>query len=1113
MLVLHYTKLFYTMKSSAKEAGMLKLSWLGSPYAEVDGVQLHFETRKVSALLAYLSLTPKSNPREILATLFWPEFDQVHALANLRRALGSLNRILPAGILEADREAIRWLEAAPAQIDVLEYRSGIARVRSHSHNDSVSCSECLEILEGLADLYRGDFLEGLNLPDSAEFDDWQYFLREELRREYAWVLEQQALGWADQGEFEKAASAARRLVNLDRLDTHAQLALVEIYSRSGKRSLAQRQYEEFCRLLVEELGQGPDETSQESFLRIIKQVPPVREDAKPSPPARSLERTLLKTKLYLPKARPHRLHRPRLLLYLKDIPSYALTLVSAPAGFGKTSLLAEWAVQVEYPVAWLSLDAGDNDPSRFLTYLGAALDNLAEGVAVKALAVLDTPQPVQPISVITVLLNDIEKLAQPLVLVLDDYQFITSQPIHEALAYLLEHITPNLHVVIASRADPPFPLARLRAQGDLLELRTDDLRFTLPEMLAFFNSTMSLDLPNEDVEILSGRTEGWAVGLQMAAISIQGNPDRAQFIRTFSGSHRFILDYLIEEVLSQQSEPVRDFLLKTSILERLCSGLCEAVVGDGPEPAYRILEYLDRANLFLVPLDAERHWYRYHHLFADLLASQLQRMQPEQSECLHTRASVWLEENGLIDQAIEHALAAQDYERASDLLEKGERGGLITQVDFSRMQNWINRIPQEMILKHPWIGISQGWLWLVSGKVAQLGEWLDRVESNFQSLEGKARPESERGDIQAHIASLRAYIAFFSGNLAGTIEYANLALGLISPSNDFLRARIMVQLGETHLILQDLPVSEAYLRKAIELGMQVREHQSYTTALMRLFKGLKLQGKLIEADEITKVVLEALAEAGRGDHPVMGKPELCWGDLLRERLQLDEAQIWIDRGLVHSRIYNVPFDTVSALTFKARLLRTQRLWEEAGRVLEEAVPILESSSVPQPIASAWALERANVWLGQGNMERVESWIEESGLNTGASRPYPSDDASITLARILLRQGKPREAGALLAKLSEAARSAGRKGSLIQILLLEALSLHAQGCISEALDRYLQCLSLARPEMYLATFLDEGTPAAQLLDLVKSQELEQPMRDYVGILAEALSTRAGAAQTV
>jgi LuxR family transcriptional regulator, maltose regulon positive regulatory protein len=336
---------------------------------------------------------------------------------------------------------------------------------------------------------------------------------------------------------------------------------------------------------------------------------------------------------------------------------------------------------------------------------------------------------------------------------------------------------------------------------------------------------------------------------------------------------------------------------------------------------------------------------------------------------------------------------------------------------------------------------------------------------------------------------------------------------LISPPNDFLRARIMVQLGETHLILQDLPASEAYLRKAIEIGMQVREHQSYTTALMRLFKGLKIQGKLVEAEEITSKVLEALAEAGRGDHPVMGKPELCWGDLLRERLQLDEAQIWIDRGLVHSRLYNVPFDTITALTYKARLLRTQRLWEEAGRVLEEAVPILGSTSVPHPIASAWALERANVWLGQGNLERVESWIEESCLNKEASRPYPSDDASITLARVFLHQGKPREAGALLAKLSEAARSAERKGSLIQILLLEALSLHAQGCIPESSDRYLQCLSLARPERYLATFLDEGTPAAQLLDLLQSHELEQPMRDYVAVLAEALSKAAGEAQTV
>lgn len=1082
---------------------MLKLSWLGSPYAELDGVQLRFETRKASALLAYLSLNPKENPREVLAALFWPEFDQAHALASLRRALGSLTHSLPQDTLEATRETIRWNETAPAEIDVLELNSGILNVRSHAHNEATTCSECLESLANLSALYRGDFLEGLNLPDCADFDDWQYFQREELKREYTWLLEQLATGCAAQADYEEAAAAARRWVSLDRLDAKARLTLVDIYARAGQRSLAQRQYEEFNRLWVEELGQEPDEACRKSFQDTIRKTSMPGLEAQPSPAASPVAHSLLKTKLYLPKLKLNRVSRNNLMARLDSVLYNTLTLVSAPAGFGKTSLLSEWAIQLNCPVAWLSLDSSDNDPARFLTYLSAAFDNLAEGAAANAQALLESPRPLQAQSVVTALLNDIEKTAEPLVLVLDDYQFISSESIHEAIAYLLEHITPNLHLVIASRADPPLPLARLRARDELFELRTNELRFSLAETMDFFNQVMCLDLLAEDVATLSARTEGWAVGLQMAAISLKGSPDRSRFIQTFSGSHRYILDYLIEEVLDQQPDHIRDFLLNTSILERLCSGLCEAVVDDSPEPAYRILEYLERSNLFLVPLDSDRYWHRYHHLFADLLASQLHRLHPGKIHTLHTRASRWLEENGLVDQAIEHALAAQDFERASDLVERGEQG-LITQVDFFRMQGWIDRLPKEMVEKRPWIGITQGWLFIVSGKLANLGDWMDRVERNFQSLEEDAYSESEKGDIGANIASIRAYIAFFRGDLTETIEYASRALRLANPANELLLARIMVQLGETYLILQDLPASYQYLRKAIELGISVRDFPSTTTATIRLFKVMKLQGKLNEAEQIIRKVLDALIEAGLGDRPLAGKPELCLGDLLRERLDLEAAQYWTDRGLFHSRQHNIPYDIVLALTYKKKLLCSQGKWDDAERVLEEAIPLLESTSVPPAISGTWALERASLWLENGKMELVDSWIEDMEVNGEGTPSYRPEEYFLFLARVLLRQGKPGDAQVLLEKLVHAVRQGGRDGSLIQVLLLQALTFQAQNRLPEALSIFVECLSLALPERYMATFIDEGQHVRRLLNSLLAEDLPQPMQKYVTQLLQAFT---------
>ncbi|HLO31941.1 MAG TPA: hypothetical protein VK249_22520, partial [Anaerolineales bacterium] len=381
--------------------------------------------------------------------------------------------------------------------------------------------------------------------------------------------------------------------------------------------------------------------------------------------------SILATKLFIPPPRAKIVLRPRLIERLNEGLSSGckLTLISASAGFGKTTLVSEWVACCKRPVAWLSLDEGDNDVTRFLTYLVSALQTIAPNIGAGVLGVLHASQPQPPLleSILTALINEIITTSDNFIFVLDDYHSIDSKPVDNALTFLLEHLPPQIHLVIATREDPPLPLARLRARGQLTELRALDLRFTPSEAAEFLNQLMGLNLSAEDITALETRTEGWIAGLQLAALSMQGQTDPASFIKSFTGSHHFILDYLVEEVLQRQPEHVRNFLLQTAILDRLSSLLCDAVTGQ--QDGKGMLEALERGNLFVIPLDDQRQWYRYHHLFAEVLQAHLQEAQPDRVSMLHLRASEWYEQNGLRSDAIRHALAAKDFEGAAGLIE------------------------------------------------------------------------------------------------------------------------------------------------------------------------------------------------------------------------------------------------------------------------------------------------------------------------------------------------------------------------------------------------------------------------------------------------------------
>src|SRR5437588_1261109 len=506
---------------------------------------------------------------------------------------------------------------------------------------------------------------------------------------------------------------------------------------------------------------------------------------------------ILATKLYLPRLRPNVVSRPRLLERLNEGLHRKLTLIAAPAGFGKTTLISAWVEGIERPrarTAWLSLDEGDNDPARFLAYLVAALQTIAAHIGEGVLGMLQSSQPPPPEAMLTALLNEITTLPDNFVLVLDGYHVIDAKPFDMALTYLVEHLSPQMHLVIATREDPQLPLARLRARGHLTELRAADLRFSVSEAAEFLSQVMGLSLSAADIAALEDRTEGWIAGLQLAALSLQGHQDVAGFIRAFAGDHRYIVDYLVAEVLQRQPAPVRSFLLQTAILDRLSGSLCDAVTGQ--EEGNARLEALERGNFFVVPLDDQRHWYRYHHLFAEVLSALLRAEQPEQVATLHRRASAWYEQHGSAADAIRHALAAEDFARAADLVEMALPAMLRSRQEATLL-GWLKALPDELVHVRSVLSVGYAGALLVSGefegveaRLRDAERWLDttadRTELAFaSSAEMVVVDEAEFRRLPGQIAVYRAAQAQAVGDVANTMKYARRALDLV-PEDDHL---------------------------------------------------------------------------------------------------------------------------------------------------------------------------------------------------------------------------------------------------------------------------------------------------------------------------------------
>ena len=820
---------------------------------------------------------------------------------------------------------------------------------------------------------------------------------------------------------------------------------------------------------------------------------------------------ILATKLYIPPPRPKIVLRPRLIERLNEGLSSGrkLTLISASAGFGKTTLVSEWVAGCERPVAWLSLDEGDNDPTRFLTYLVAALQTIAANIGEGVLGALQSPQPPPIESILTALLNEITTIPDNFILVLDDYHIIDSKPVDNALTFLLEHLPPQMHLVIATREDPHLPLSRLRVRGQLTELRAADLRFTPSEAAEFLNQVMGLNLSAEDIASLENRTEGWIASLQLAALSMQGHQDTTSFIKSFTGSHHFVLDYLVEEVLQQQSESIQTFLLRTSILDRLCGPLCDAVLGSPSASGQKTLEYLEHANLFIVPLDNERRWYRYHHLFADVLRMHLMAEQPDQVSALHRRASEWYEHNGSTDNAIRHALAAEDFERAATLIELAEpemrrsrQGATVTEL------GWLKALPDELVHFRPVLSVAyafalfgSGELGAVEPRLRDAERWLDTTADTAGMV---VVDEEEFRRLPGMIALLRAAQALARGDMPETVKNAQRVLDLAPEDAHLMLGGAASELGLAAWASGDL---EAARRMTADGMANVRRAGYISSAIggSIVLADIQIaQGRLHEAMTTYERALQWATEPGA---PVLrGAADMYVGmsALHREHNDLKTATQHLLTSQALGELAGLPQNPYRWCAAMARIREAQGDLDGALDLLDQAERLYDGNFSPnvRPIAT----RKIRVWVAQGRLGEALGWAREQGLSVENELSYLHEFDHITLARVLLaRYQSDRADGSisgvmgLLERLLKAAEEGGRKGSVIEILVLQAIAYHAQGDLPAALLPLQHALALAEPEGYVRMFLDEGSSMMQLLREASAREI---MPDYTDKLLAA-----------
>lgn len=863
---------------------------------------------------------------------------------------------------------------------------------------------------------------------------------------------------------------------------------------------------------------------------------------------------ILMTKFYIPPIwQAELVSRPQLIdrlnQGLRQNPGFALnqafgrklTVISAPAGFGKTTLVSNWihslvsdtANQADAVnrVAWLSLEEADNGLIRFFTYFITALQIVQPAVGAATLAVLQSPQPLPIESMITGLINDIASQVESIVFVLDDYHHIDNSPIHEAVIFLLNHLPGNLHLVITTRVDPPFPLARLRLRGELVELREADLRFTMDEATTFFNRWSGLKLTSQHITALENRTEGWIAGLRAAALSLEGY-DAAQtsdFIQNFTGSDRFIFDFLVEEILSRQPENIQTFLLETSILNQLYGPLCDAVTTHA-SASQPILDYLEQTNLFIIPLDNERRRYRYHHLFADVLRALLIETQPDEVSTLHQRASAWYDQNGMAADAIRHALVAVDFERAASLIELAWPAMRSTSQEATALV-WMKQLPNALVRLRPVLSVAYALALLNGGaldaaeaRLQDAEQWLDQtedtaLETGISETSSVVQPvdlpdpsrknspstpagqngsmivadEAQFQSLPASIANARAYHAQAIGDVSGTVMYARQALKLLPEGEHYERGTTAALLGLAYWESGDLEAAHQSFADGLATFQMTGDFAIVIGGTLILANIRMAQGRLNEAARSYERALQ-LATA-QGEPVILGTAELYMGlcDLYREQGDLEAAKQHLLSGeALSEQASNSGFAYLWFIT-RARLKEALGDLDGALDQLQEAERLYNNTPVPdvRPIAAL----KTRVWVKQGRLAEALDWVREQRLSADDNLSYLHEFEHLTLVRVLIALYKRdqieqgiQDTMKLLARLLKAAEAGERIGSVIEILILQALAYEAQGDTRSALGPLERALTLAEPESYVRIFVDEGSPMARLFHAAASHKI-------------------------
>jgi LuxR family maltose regulon positive regulatory protein len=775
---------------------------------------------------------------------------------------------------------------------------------------------------------------------------------------------------------------------------------------------------------------------------------------------------VLATKLYIPTPPPHAVRRPRLLAQLNEGLHRKLTLISAPAGFGKTTLLSTWVAGGDRQAAWLSLDAGDSDPARFLIYLIAALRTIEPHIGAGVLGVLQSPQPPPTESILTALLNEITALSGSFVLVLDDYHVIDAKAVDADLTFLIEHLPPQMRLVLATREDPPLPLARWRARAQLSELRVTDLRFTPAEAAGFLNEVMGLHLSPEDIAALETRTEGWIAGLQLAALSMQGQAVPSRFVQSFTGSHHFVMDYLVEEVLQRQPESVQTFLLRTSILERMCGPLCDAVLIAPPGHGQETLEYLERANLFLVPLDNERRWYRYHHLFAELLRQRVHRsLTSAESDAgdevaeLHRRASQWCEDHDLDLEAFHHAAAANDIERAERLID-GRGIPLHLRGAVTAILDWLAALPPAVLNARPSLWWRYGALLLVSGQSTGVEEKLDAAEA---ALPGGEEDDQTR-QLIGQIAAARATLALTRYQVEPMLVQSRRALAYLRPTSLALRANAHWTLGFAYSLLGDRAAARRALTEAIALSQMVGDIFTTILATIGLGNVQELDNQLYQAVETYRRV-----EQMAGDQPlaIIYEAHLGLARVLYEWNDLDAAEQEGRQGLYLARQYDMVIDRfIVCEVFLARLKLARGDVDGAAAILAQAGEAARRQNFVYRIPEVAAMQVLTL-LRQGDLPAAAHLAQTHNL-------------PLSQARVHLARGNPAAALALLEPLRRQMEAKEWADERLKVMVLQAIALYMHGEKDMARQRLGEALALAEPAGCIRIFVDEGRPMAHLL---------------------------------